>query len=181
MSTRKQTLLMLGDSLIEWGDWPELLFEYNIINRGRAGETVEGLAGRVFPEIESHGDYTSILIMSGTNNLLMGDTLFPLIFSSMLARIQLLIPKTTLIVNGLLPMPAAPGKDITLVNEKLARICHQQQYGFIDPQTAFAIHCRPITHPCFHPDGVHLTTRGYTTWAKAISTFLKTGFDPDEG
>ena len=181
MSTRKQPLLMLGDSLIEWGDWPELLPGHNIINRGMAAETVEGLAGRIFLEIENHDTCDSLLIMSGTNNLLMGDTLFPAIFSSMLARIRLLSPKIEIIVNGLFPMPAASSKDIIQVNEELARICQREQCGFIDAQTTFAMHCRPVTHPCFHSDGVHLTGRGYRTWAKAINTFLQTVSDPDEG
>ena len=42
-----EKVLMLGDSLIEWGDWESLLPEYKIINRGYAGETVGGLAGRL--------------------------------------------------------------------------------------------------------------------------------------
>ena len=38
-----KTILFLGDSLVEWGDWHSLLPEHNIINRGMAGETTTNI------------------------------------------------------------------------------------------------------------------------------------------
>ena len=181
MSIEKQILLMLGDSLVEWGDWAELLTGYRILNRGMAGETVEGLAGRIFAEIDQHDDCGSILIMSGTNNLLMGDTQFPALFATMLPRLRLLAPDTTIIVNALLPMPAARPEKITKINQTLAATCEQAQCVFMDAGPEFATFCRPIIHPCFHPDGVHLTSHGYQTWAKVISGYLHHSARPDEG
>ena len=35
--THKKSLLMLGDSLVEWGDWDALLPDLAVISRGRAG------------------------------------------------------------------------------------------------------------------------------------------------
>ncbi|MCI5118308.1 MAG: hypothetical protein D3913_10180 [Candidatus Electrothrix sp. LOE1_4_5] len=72
------TLLMLGDSLVEWGDWEALLPEIEVINRGIAGEHTEELSTRLVNEIDrvlavrSEPEY--ILIMTGTNNLLMGES-----------------------------------------------------------------------------------------------------------
>lgn len=40
------TILLLGDSLVEYGDWPELLGGYRTVNRGMAGETVGELSVR---------------------------------------------------------------------------------------------------------------------------------------
>ncbi|MCW5208909.1 hypothetical protein VU10_01625, partial [Desulfobulbus sp. US1] len=86
-----KTLLMLGDSLVEWGDWESLLPEMQIINRGIAGEHTEELSARLVNEIDAvldagtEPDY--ILLMTGTNNLLMGSPYFPVILGSMLPRL----------------------------------------------------------------------------------------------
>jgi len=181
MSIKKHSLLMIGDSLVEWGDWEGLLPGYDIVNRGRAGETVEEMAGRIFAEIDSQKDCGYVLIMSGTNNILMGDTLFPMIFSTMLPRLQMLVPDTTIILNSLFPMPAAPCRDIMQVNEELAMICKQAHCIFMDAGPEFTALCRPITHPCFHPDGVHLTGHGYRTWARVIRQHLPGPSSSDEG
>jgi len=181
MSTKKQTMLMLGDSLVAWGDWPELLCGHTVINRGRAGETVEELAGRIFQELEEQNQFDQILIMSGTNNLLMGDALFPAIFSSMLPRIQLLVPGVQVILHALFPMPAVPAHDIAKVNAELAGICARTQCSFLDATPEFTTHCLPVTHPCFHPDGVHLTGRGYSVWADVLTRHLLSTSSSDEG
>jgi hypothetical protein len=47
------TVLMLGDSLVEWGDWPSLLPEVAVINRGIAGEMTEELSARLMDEIDA--------------------------------------------------------------------------------------------------------------------------------
>jgi hypothetical protein len=48
--TEKKTLLMLGDSLVEWGDWETLLPDLRVISRGRADELCEGLSVRLTAE-----------------------------------------------------------------------------------------------------------------------------------
>jgi len=181
MSIQKSTLLMLGDSLVEWGDWSERLPEFTVKNRGMAGETVEELAGRIFMELGENEGCDHILIMSGTNNILMGDTLFPAIFSTMLPRMQMLAPDAQISVNALFPMPAVPIQDIRQVNGELASICGQAHCSFLDVTAEVTTLCRPITHPCFHPDGVHLTNRGYTVWADVLNRHLRSTTRPDEG
>jgi len=181
MSTKKETILMAGDSIVAWGDWEVLLPGYAIKNRGLAGERAEELAGRIFQELAEQEPFDLILIMSGTNNLLMGDSLFPAIFSSMLPRIQMLVPDVQIILHALFPMPAVPAHEIRQVNEQLADICTRTNCRFIDAAEEFTTHCRPITHPCFHPDGVHLTNRGYTVWAEVLNRHLRSTADSDEG
>ena len=83
-----ETLLLLGDSLIEYGDWSSLLPAYRTINRGAAGETVGELAGRLGREVDLENDPEQIIILSGTNNMLMGDESFPAIFGTMLPRLR---------------------------------------------------------------------------------------------
>ena len=87
-------LLMLGDSLVEWGDWERFLPGVAVINRGIAGEMTDELAVRLGEEIEDCPDPDAVLIESGTNNLLFGDLFFPFILQSMVPRLRLAYPQT---------------------------------------------------------------------------------------
>ena len=170
-------LLMLGDSLVEWGDWARHLPEIVVVNRGIAGEMTEELSARLMDEIESCPDPDAVLIQSGTNNLLFGYRLFPAILTTMLQRLRLCYPDTPLIVNSLMPMPIVAPHDLEEVNHELAEAaaatdnCH-----FLDTVAPFLDHCLPITHPGFLNDQVHLSTRGYQVWAATIKTQLRAFF-----
>ncbi len=163
------SLLMLGDSLVEWGDWPELLPGLEVINRGIAGEHVEELAVRIGEELARNSIPDYILIMAGTNNLLMGNVFFPAILRSMLPRIATLCPKATITVNAIMPM-TLPGLEtqVTRTNIELETVALKSGCRFLDMTIPFQEHCLPITRPCFMTDGVHLSTLGYQVWAREI-------------
>ncbi len=169
----RQTLLMLGDSLVEWGDWPELLPSVRVINRGIAGEHVEELAIRVADEVESAEEPDHILIMAGTNNLLMGNTFFPAIFRSMLPRLAVLLPDVPITLNSIMPMtlPGLP-EVIEETNQQLAAMAKESGCRYLDMTEPFTELCLPITRPCFLTDGVHLSTLGYQVWAGEIRRHL---------
>ncbi len=164
---------MLGDSLVEWGDWPELLPSVRVINRGVAGEHVEELSVRLAAEVESIEDPDHILIMAGTNNLLMGNTFFPAVFRSMLPRLAALCPEADITLNSIMPM-ALPGlpEQIAAVNRQLQEIAELAGCHFLDMVPACIEQCLPITRPCFLTDGVHLSTLGYQVWAGEIRRHL---------
>ena len=168
-----QSLLMLGDSLVEWGDWEKLLPTLKVINRGIAGEHVEDLAARLAPEIETAGGADHILIMAGTNNLLMGNRFFPAIFRSMLPRLSALCPDATITLNSIMPM-SLPGlaPQIEESNRELQAIAEQSGCLFLDMVAPYTERCLPITRPCFLTDGIHLSTLGYQVWADEIRRHL---------
>jgi lysophospholipase L1-like esterase len=170
----KTTLLMLGDSLVEWGDWPELLPTIQVINRGIAGEDVEGLSGRLNEEIANCPRPKHIVIMAGTNNLLMGNTFFPAIFRSMLPRLAGLCPNADITLNSLMPI-SLPGLPELIKNssQELADVALKSGCRFLDMVPAYTQQCLPITRPCFLADGVHLSTLGYQVWAQEIKHHLE--------
>lgn len=171
-----KTILLLGDSLIAWGDWESLLSSYTVINRGIAGEDVEGLSVRLTNEATAaeHPDY--IHIMAGTNNLLAGNHFFSAIFRTMLPRMQHLWPQAIITMNAMLPMRIAglSSEIIDRVNLQLSATAKSNNTAFLNLDSAFSSRCLPITHPCFLEDGVHLSTRGYQVWADAICLHLET-------
>ncbi len=168
--TEKKTLLMLGDSLVEWGDWDTLLPELHVINRGKAGELCEGLSARLFDELEQAPEPDFILLMSGTNNLLFGSPHFTAMFQTMLPRLRLFCGTSTVFVCSILPM-TAPGlskESLAAINQELRDAAEASGCRFLDMTAPFAEQCLPITKPCFLSDGVHLSTLGYQIWAKEI-------------
>jgi len=170
----KKTVLMLGDSLIDWGDWEKLIPEYSIRNRGLAGEEVAGLAARLADELLDSPPPEHIFFMSGTNNLLMGDPFFPATFKTMLYRTRQFCPEARITVNAILPMrlPNPDEEAIKGANRLLGEIAREAGGTFFDPTADFNSRCLPITHPCFLEDGVHLSTRGYELWAAGIKRHL---------
>ncbi|WP_417911096.1 GDSL-type esterase/lipase family protein [Candidatus Electronema sp. PJ] len=170
---KKQTLLMLGDSLVEWGDWAVLLPELEVINRGKAGELTEELSARLFLELDKVAEPDLILIMSGTNNLLNGSPYFTSIFQTLLPRLVLLCQNSTIIVNSILPMrlQGLAQDSIAAANQELRATARQSNCHFLDVTGPFNESCLPITRPGFLNDGVHLSTLGYQIWAKEISRF----------
>jgi lysophospholipase L1-like esterase len=171
----KKSLLMLGDSLVEWGDWETLLPDMQVINRGIAGEHTEELSARLAHELETVQEPDYILIMSGTNNLLMGSLYFSSIFAGMLPRLVSLYPDSTITVNSIMPMHVhgVPEETISSVNRELRSIVEQNNCRFLDMTGPFIEQCLPVTKPCFMNDGVHLATRGYQVWAGEIRQHLK--------
>jgi lysophospholipase L1-like esterase len=171
----KTSILLLGDSLIEYGDWSVLLPEYRTMNRGVAGETAGELAGRLGRELDSDRDPEHIVILSGTNDLLMGDGGFPAVFETMLPLLRQLCPESSVTVVGLAPMTVpgfAPAR-IVQANRALAEAALAAACGFLDPAPAFALHCRPMGNPCFLMDGVHFSPHGYRVLAGAIREHLQ--------
>ncbi|MCI5141453.1 MAG: hypothetical protein D3909_06955 [Candidatus Electrothrix sp. ATG1] len=173
-----KTLLMLGDSLIEWGDWETLLPDFRVINCGIAGEHTEELSARLVREIDAvlapdlEPEY--ILIMTGTNNLLMGNHYFPAILGSMLPRLTDLCPNSSITLNSLMPMQiqGLAQETIAAANKEMYNVAEKSKCHFLDMTGPFTEQCLPVTKPCFLNDGVHLATRGYQVWAGAIKKHL---------
>lgn len=165
---------MLGDSLVEWGDWQKHLPAVKVINRGFAGEPTEGLAARLVREVDLDPLPDVILVQSGSNNLLFGNLHFTAIFESMMPLLHSLCPTTPLVLCSLMPMPAASAADISTVNARLEEIAALTgNCTYLDLVQPFNEHCLPITQPGFLNDQVHLSTRGYQVWAGEINSCLK--------
>jgi lysophospholipase L1-like esterase len=168
-----ETVLLLGDSLVEYGDWEILLPDYRTINRGFAGETAGGLAGRLVSELNNQDDPDRIVILSGTNDLLMGDYSFPAVFETMLPLLRQFCPQTEIIVVGLAPLQMVLNS-VEEMNELLENITLESGCRFLDLSPTFHLKCRPVGNPCFLMDGVHFSPHGYRVLARAIDDVLKT-------
>lgn len=175
MATGGKTLLLLGDSLIEYGDWHNLLPGYIPVNRGMAGETVGDLSVRLAMEIDNAPAPDHVVIFSGTNNILLGDQSFSAVFATMLPRLAWLVPEAEITVIGIAPMrlPWIKEEQLAAINRTFAVTVLAAGSHFLDLTPSFALHCRPIGNPCFLADGVHFSPQGYHILAQAVLEHLE--------
>ncbi len=164
------SLLLIGDSLIEFYDWQARFSDRNLYNLGRSGETAQELLQRLETVIKTVPAPDWLLTMTGTNNVLMEDFTFFAPYREIIATLKTGYPHATVSVNALFPMslPWLAPSALPRLNAMLKQLAGETGASFLDPGRAF-LNEKGALHPgYFLPDGVHLSERGYEAWATAI-------------
>jgi len=161
-------LLLLGDSLIDYGDWPRRLSPHRSTARGVPGEMVEGLFDRLLTATLAQAPDV-IVLMTGTNNLLWGDTAFPMLIDEIVALLTTRYPTAAQVICGLPPF-RLPGIDrqVVTINESLQAIAAGRHCWYCDLYRKFE---SPNRH-LFENDGVHFSEAGYQIWEKSLQELL---------
>ncbi|MDZ7642602.1 MAG: GDSL-type esterase/lipase family protein [Desulfurivibrio sp.] len=110
-----QELVFAGDSLIEYYDWAARFPRHWVHNQGWAGETVQGLLGRVELIIRQCRAPNFIFIMSGTNNIGLEETDFIGSYRQIIEKFHRDFPAATICAHSLPPI-LIPWLDPELVN-----------------------------------------------------------------
>lgn len=166
-------LLLVGDSLIEFGVWPQLLPNREVVNLGRAGEMVEELRERAPDLVRQQPAPDLALVMIGTNNVVVKRFDFLRAYAEILAIFRGGWPETILVVNSLLPMALnelAP-ETIPRLNDRLRTLAGRQKARYLEAWRAM-VDQNGHTLPGILEDEVHLTTQGYRLWAGALVELL---------
>lgn len=164
-----KTLLLLGDSLIEYGDWQNVLPRSKCLNFGVAGETVQGLLQRL-PAIIRRGEIPdAVVTMAGTNNLAMDDFYFVPQYEEILVQLIGAYPRATVVVTSLLPVnfPWQPATLIPNLNAQLAELCQRFTVLYLDLYSHFRA-ALDKGAAVFTEDGVHLSRAGYDLWGRTL-------------
>lgn len=178
---RKGCTVMLGDSITDFADWNALFPGCNVINRGIAGDFVEGITLRL-DEVASN-EPSQVFFLAGCNNFVKGRTNTPKDVEASLAEclraFREKMPDTVLHVQSLLPMnPVAPdwtehyNDDVKRVNAWLIANQATYDYDYIDiaaPMTDAGGNLRRD----FTEDGCHPNDAAYAIWAELIKDNIK--------
>ena len=167
-SMHKPLVLMLGDSLIDYGEWQRRLPAYRVLSSGIPGGRTEELFRRV--SLHLPGDLPeAIVVMSGTNNIVFGDHSFIDMLRRISAVLQDSNPQAAIIITSMLPYEI-PGivDSIHAANQQISLICAESGCHYFDLCSEFERSFEPL----FDFDGVHLSNRGYQLWSASLAGYL---------
>jgi lysophospholipase L1-like esterase len=170
----KMRLLFIGDSLIEYFDWQERFQKNSVSNMGVAGETVEGLYARLQVLYMQLDTPDAIFIMSGINNLAMGDRKFTTTYRKIVRGLKKQYKSPKIFVQSLLPVlfPWISNDEIRGINLQLKKMADAEKVGYLDIYSLFLDReGRPVADYLLE-DGVHVSEKGYRVWSNEIEKHL---------
>jgi lysophospholipase L1-like esterase len=160
------TILLLGDSLVADHNWQTRMSSFKVMNFGVPGATAGDLLASL-PAIKTRASHADvILVMIGTNDLLMGNDDYLLLLKKILIQLNHDYPASEIVVNSLLPMtlPHLPQDTVTTLNSHIEALTMRTGCCFLDIHRRFVVDDQQL----FQDDGVHLTDAGYVIWTRAL-------------
>jgi lysophospholipase L1-like esterase len=168
-----QRFLFIGDSLIEFFNWQNRFPNREVISLGRAGESTEGLSGRLGNIISRNEPPDLVMIMTGTNNIAMEDYGFLFTYEKIIQQLQEAYPEAKIIMTSLLPIELFWfGDAIPRVNKRLLEISQNMDVHYLDLYPLFLGQDAKQNPAYFEADNVHLSLEGYEVWASALEQYL---------
>lgn len=172
----EKRILMIGDSLIEYGNWEELLGR-PVINRGLGGDTTEGVCLRLPLSLKLQPD--QIVMMAGVNDLIGGYTPEHVLqnLKACMEKIRSQCPEAMVFVHKLLPCNHEKGTFFVYdnqlgreVNRVLPTLCAAYQAVCIDLSDVLTADNELIA--AYTLDGIHLTEAAYRIWGEKLRKYL---------
>lgn len=164
------TVVLLGDSLTQMGDWSALLPRLDTANRGYSGYTTAELVP-VAERVAREGP-AAVLVLTGTNDI--RDGLPPATTVTHLGEIldhfRRLSPDTTVVVQTILPRADATAA-VAAANEAIGELVAARGVALLDLHPVFDDGAGGL-RSSETTDGIHLSAAGYDRWARAIEAFL---------
>ena len=167
---QRKDIVMIGDSLTEFFDWQGRFPRQRVLNLGIAGEPVEGLLRRVSCMHDAIARADLILVMSGINNIAMGDYDIIPKYEKILNTIISDSTGAGVIIESVLPVRLSwlDNVEIEKINSGLQKIAQRKKIRYFDLYSLFVdARGKPIPE-YLSEDGVHLSERGYEVWSAAI-------------
>lgn len=172
-------IILLGDSLTDFGRWGEMFQNINIKNRGIRADRTDGVLERLDEIVSSLPD--KIFIMIGVNDLIRKRKVSEIIsnYDKILKFIQKKSPQTKIFVQSVLPvnedirhrLSQAMNDDVIRLNADLKELCTKYRVNFIDLFPLFANEKNKLKKE-YTIDGLHPNGKGYLVWKSAIEKYV---------
>ncbi len=168
-------IVFLGNSITHWTNWNELLNISNAKNRGIPGDVTYGVIDRLDEALT--GSPKKVFILIGINDVARNvpDTVILNNYQRIISGIKNRSPRTKIYFQTMLPTNSSFKKlsnhykndHVVNINEGLKKLGVQNDITIIDLYSAF-IDDQQMLKKEFTYDGVHLTIKGYNTWATSL-------------
>jgi len=178
MPTQEGSIIILGNSIIEGGNWGELFGDVKVINRGISADVTQGVIDRM-DEIVRH-KAAKLFIAIGTNDIsrfIPTDTIISN-YKIILKRMKEDSPNTKVYIQSVLPVAVEPGsmyshnnKGILALNKELVKLCQENNITYIDLSPHFANEQGKLKAE-FTNDDLHLLGSAYLLWKDLIQSYI---------
>jgi len=172
------SIIFLGDSLTDEGEWIELLGNTNIVNRGISGDTTRRILNRLDAIIQTKPK--QIFLMVGINDFVnenksVGEVLSK--YKVILEEFQKQIPETEVFLQSVLPVNnninyfLVNNENVIRFNHKLQEIAKEFNHQYIDIFSLLADYENQLD-TVYTTDGVHLNGKAYLIWKEAVEKYI---------
>lgn len=177
LAVRSDSIVLLGDSLTDRGEWQELLNRDDVGNRGIAGDTTLDVLARLEPLLKPAP--SMVLLMVGINDLEAGRSTSQVLdgIEEIVQRIRSASASTRILVQSILPVHeglhdgVATNERIAEINTALPAVAARHAAEHMDVASALT-NVGGQLDEAFTIDGVHLTGAGYRKWAALLASRL---------
>lgn len=175
-------VVLLGDSLTEWGSWQAWLPDVEIRNEGVAGETSAEVLRRVRSAVVPAPALLYLLV--GINDLALGIPRPRIVatVAAILDEIASRSPGTGVVLQSLLPCWRELRDDVLAVNRAYRALVADRspRCSYLDVWPALADRDGTLASD-YTDDGVHLTAAGYAAWLSVLGPDLRRRLSADGG
>ncbi|MDO9338252.1 MAG: GDSL-type esterase/lipase family protein [Caulobacter sp.] len=161
------SLVMLGDSLTQWGEWPEWLGP-GAANRGIGGDTSRGLRQRL--QLSVPASAKTVVIMIGLNDLKDVKWRPETTVGNVSAILDELKGRRVILQSVLYTDDPVKNRKVDQINAGYARLCASGRCEWLDLNGVVAPKGRLTERESL--DGGHLKGVAYEAWAKALKARL---------
>lgn len=174
---KEGTIVFLGDSITDGGEWGELFPDSNVINRGINKDTTQGVLERIDTIVDDNP--SNIFIMVGINDL---DLSVPVEttkrnYKSFIEEIRNKSPNTQIYIQSLFPLnnelngSKVSSESIVDLNKYLENLSSEyDNTNFVNLYPHFQIDNQMDKK--YTNDGTHLNGEGYLLWKEQITGFV---------
>lgn len=178
---QKGGIIILGNSIAEFGDWQKLLSDSTVINRGIAGDNTFGVLDRLEDVIIRRPE--KLFLEIGINDISQDIPVAIIVKNifTIIERVKAKLPEIKIYVHSILPTndnvkneyPAAFNKNeqSILVNQQLEQNANKERmFTYIDLNKVLRDRNGKLDVKYAEPDGLHLNQAGYEAWVKILKT-----------
>lgn len=170
------SIVFLGDSITEYGQWEELIGHPSVKNRGIAGDTTWGLLRRLKNITNAHPK--AIFLMIGINDFLFTDK-DEIVenYTKIVQQIKLKSPNSQLFIQSVLPIndqvknTVFNNKDIIALNQSLKDIAQKENVTYLNIHQRL-VDKHGLLNAEYTADGVHINGIAYNIWKEIVDPLI---------
>ena len=166
-----EDIVMLGDSITHGGEWSEIFPDLPMVNRGIAGDTTNGVLGRLGSIVAERP--AAIFVKIGTNDLTRGPerAVSYQQYREIITRIQKASPQTDIYLQSLLPREVEFRSEVEAYNQEIRTISNELGVTYVDLYPAFLDSDGSLRDELTY-DEIHLTGEGYRLWQSLLKSTM---------